>query len=154
MLHRMLCFYKYNKTLYNSLTFLQLLCTISTLFSRKKKTAAHCAGIILRIAAVFSHHFIVQLSMLLILFVERFLFHYGASTFYNVGQAPYNTRYNHPHFTFHCSPFFLRTGTRSKFRDATKSDMSLPGRNRNLAFSIREVVNSFSVFAPLLFRPI
>ena len=153
MLHRMLCSYKYNKTLYNSLTFLLLLCTISTLFSRKK-TAAHCAGIILRIAAVFSYHFIVQLSMLLILFVERFLFHYGASTFYHVSQAPYNTRYNHPHFTFHCSPFFLRTGTRSKFRDATKSDMSLPGRNRNLAFSIREVVNSFSVFAPLLFRPI
>ncbi len=27
-----------------------------------KKTAAHCEGIILRIAAVFSHHFIVQLS--------------------------------------------------------------------------------------------
>ncbi len=83
----------------------------------KKKTAAHCAGIILRIAAVFSHHFIVQLSMLLILFVERFLFHYGASTFYYVGQAPYSTRYNHPHFTFHCSPFLLRTGTRSTVKN-------------------------------------
>ena len=32
--------------------------------------------------------------------------------------------------------------------------MSLPGRNLNLAFFIREFVNSFSVFASLLFRPI
>ena len=78
-----------------------------------KKTAAHCEEIILRIAAVFSHHFIVQLSRLLIIFIKRFLFHYGASTFYHVGQAPYNTRYNQSHFAFHYSPFFFRTGTRS-----------------------------------------
>ena len=32
--------------------------------------------------------------------------------------------------------------------------MSLPGQNLNFAFFIREFVNSFSVFAPLLFRPI
>lgn len=39
-----------------------------------KKTAAHCEGIILRIAAVFSHHFIVQLSRLLILSVGTGVF--------------------------------------------------------------------------------
>lgn len=39
-----------------------------------KKTAAHCAGIILRIAAVFSYYYIVQLSRLLILSVGTGVF--------------------------------------------------------------------------------
>ena len=83
----------------------------------KKKTAAHCAGIILRIAAVFSHHFIVQLSMLLILFVERFLFHYGASTFYYVGKHRIIRDIITHTLRFHCSPFLLHTGTRSTVKN-------------------------------------